>query len=454
MPLLEVEEPLIAPSSNMDVESSTEKNDNNKKSGDAEAKGNNSPAIPKGTAAPTVDWHNLGPPGRTGTIMSFVVILVGVIVSIIMYVYAPSSISLNSWEDGCPSDGDFERSCKANSAVLRISMALTVLFALQLIGTFFYTRFYDLFWIIKFCIFIALTIGFFFASSESFGLGGYAWFARITGFLFLILQQVILLDVAYSWNEKWLEYAGGPDGERNRDWLIGIIVISFFFLAGSYAAIGVMFWQYGHCEDSTIIIGLTLALTVTLTLIQLFFSEEGSILTSAIMTAYATYVCYSAVTLNPAVECNHALDTGYQTLSTAIGLALTAISLLWTTYNTVSRFPTVLDSNNQAVDLSQVTITNKPSGARSPSAGNAHEVASEPSLMNQLLLQVSVLFILVSGYYAMVLTNWATEQANSSISNPRSGRAAMWIQAAGQWIAIAMYGWSLIAPRILSDRDF
>jgi cell wall-associated NlpC family hydrolase len=120
----------------------------------------------------------------------------------------------------------------------------------------------------------------------------------------------------------------------------------------------------------------------------------------------------------------------------------------------VSRFPTVLDSNNQAVDLSQVTISNKPTGGRSPSAGNAQEVASEPSLMNQLLLQVSVVFILVSGYYAMVLTNWATEQANASISNPRSGRAAMWIQAAGQWIAIAMYGWSLIAPRILSDRDF
>jgi hypothetical protein len=452
--LLESEEPFIALSSIMDVESSAEKNDSARKSGDTDANGNSTPATSKGTAAPTVDWFSLGPPGRNGTIMSFLSILAGVIISIIMYVYAPSSISLDSWEDGCPSDGDFERSCKANSAVLRISCALTVLFALQLVGTFFFTRFYDLFWIIKFGIFIALTIGFYFGSSESFGLGGYAWFARITGFVFLILQQVILLDVAYSWNEKWLEYAGGPDGERNRDWLVGIIVISFFFLAGSYAAIGVMFWQYGHCEDSTIIIGLTLALTVTMTLIQLFFAEEGSILTSAIMTAYATYVCYSAVTLNPAAECNLALDTGYQTLSTAIGLALTAISLLWTTYNTVSRFPTVLDSNNQAVDLSQVTISNKPTGGRSPSAGNAQEVASEPSLMNQLLLQVSVVFILVSGYYAMVLTNWATEQANASISNPRSGRAAMWIQAAGQWIAIAMYGWSLIAPRILSDRDF
>lgn len=120
----------------------------------------------------------------------------------------------------------------------------------------------------------------------------------------------------------------------------------------------------------------------------------------------------------------------------------------------MSRFPTVLDSQGQAVDLSQVSISTKPQGARSPSAGNAAEVAAEPGLMNKMLIQVSVVFVLVSGYYAMVLTNWATEQANTSISNPRSGRAAMWIQAAGQWIAIAFYGWSLIAPKLLVDREF
>lgn len=317
----------------MDVESNRESQSESKNS-DKNATGKASPAVPGGTATPTVDWFSLGPPGRNGTIMSFVAVLAGVIVSIITYVYAPNSISLDSWEDGCPSDGDFERSCKANSAVLRVSCALTVLFGLQLIGTFFFTRFYDMFWIIKFCGLIALVIGFFFGSSSSFGLDGYAWFARITGFFFLILQQIILLDVAYSWNERWLAYAGGPDGEKNGNWLVGIIVISLLLFAGAYSAIGVMFWQYGHCQDSTVIIGLTLALTVVMTLIQLFFSDEGSILTSAIMTAYATYICYSAVTLNPSAECNYALDTGYQTLSTVIGLALTAISLLWTTYNT------------------------------------------------------------------------------------------------------------------------
>ena len=45
-------------------------------------------------------------------------------------------------------------------------------------------------------------------------------------------------------------------------------------------------------------------------------------------------------------------------------------------------------------------------------------------------------------------------QENEAQSDPRTGRAAMWIQAAGQWIAIIIYLWSLIAPKVFPNRDF
>jgi hypothetical protein len=272
-------------------------------------------------------------PGRFGTIMSFIVFLVGLLVSIIMYVQAPTKINLDSWYNGCPSSGSFERSCKANSAVLRVSCALTVFYACQAIFTRIYTQYYDSLWVPKVLAFGALIIGLFFGDSSSFGLDGYAWFARITGFFFLILLQVILIDFAYSWNEKWLEYAGGPDGEKGRFWLIGIILISIAFFAGSFTVLGLLYWQF-DCSDAKVIISLTLCFSVIATIIQLFFSEQGSILTSAVMTAYCTYVCYSSVTLNPDTSCNLTLDSEYQTISTIIGLTLTVISLLWTTYNT------------------------------------------------------------------------------------------------------------------------
>ena len=56
-------------------------------------------------------------------------------------------------------------------------------------------------------------------------------------------------------------------------------------------------------------------------------------LTPATMTAYATYVRYSSVSLNPNLSCNPTIATSYQTLSTVIGLVNLVISLVWTTYN-------------------------------------------------------------------------------------------------------------------------
>ncbi len=56
--------------------------------------------------------------------------------------------------------------------------------------------------------------------------------------------------------------------------------------------------------------------------------------------------------------------------------------------------------------------------------------------------------------FTQVLTNWATMQENNTQSDPRTGRVAMWIQAAGQWIAILIYLWSLVAPKIFTNRDF
>ena len=53
-----------------------------------------------------------------------------------------------------------------------------------------------------------------------------------------------------------------------------------------------------------------------------------------------------------------------------------------------------------------------------------------------------------------VLTNWTTLQSDDTQSDPRTGRVAMWIQAAGQWVAILIYLWSLIAPTVLTGRDF
>lgn len=250
--------------------------------------------------------------GKQGTAMSFGLLVVSMVLSIVMLQYAPSHIHLSTWNDGCPNG--YEDSCKANSAVFRFSFALTIMFVLQALGSAVHPKFYDVFWVPKIIAFICVVIGFYFASSSIFGLGGYAWVARITGFLYLILQQIILLDVAYSWNERWVAYSC-DDGEMGSRWLRGLLMISTTLFVGSLVVIALLYWQFDGCPENVGIITITLVLPALATIYQVFFSEEGSLLVSAIMFAYCTYICYSSVTLNPDASCNPTISSGYQTIS-------------------------------------------------------------------------------------------------------------------------------------------
>ncbi len=272
-------------------------------------------------------------PGSTGTLMSFLTVTVGIIVSIICYQYVAESDSLSSFNELC-SDDLYKSSCKANSAVLRISFALTLLFSLQIIGTALLTDFYDRFWGLKVLLFIVMVISFFYTSADIFGTNGYAWFARITGFFFVILEQVILIDLAYTWNEKWIEYSQQVDVNRQtliqgNVWLTGIIVFSCIFFFIAYLGIGLMFQEFNtNCQDTITILSLAIVLPFIATIIQLFFADRGSILTSAIMTLYSSYVCFSSISLNPNDSCNPTLNSKYQTISSVRSVVLSPNCLI------------------------------------------------------------------------------------------------------------------------------
>lgn len=43
---------------------------------------------------------------------------------------------------------------------------------------------------------------------------------------------------------------------------------------------------------------------------------------------------------------------------------------------------------------------------------------------------------------------------NSDIELFNANAASMWIKALSSWTCVTIYGWSLAAPLILTDRDF
>ena len=72
------------------------------------------------------------------------------------------------------------------------------------------------------------------------------------------------------------------------------------------------------------------------------------------------------------------------------------------------------------------------------------------------LWKLNVVLALISCWVAMTLTGWGTieDYDDSRIANPQVGRVNMAMIGVSQWMAILLYIWTLVAPRLFPDRDF
>jgi len=64
-----------------------------------------------------------------------------------------------------------------------------------------------------------------------------------------------------------------------------------------------------------------------------------------------------------------------------------------------------------------------------------------------------LIFALASAYVAMLFTNWNLNDVGEDLSIDK-GWTSAWIKIVTQWFTFLLYGWTMVAPSILSDRDF
>jgi hypothetical protein len=159
-----------------------------------------------------------------GSLFYFVIIILTITTSIVIQVYYADSIKISRWNIGCE-DIEYHSVCVATTSVMRFSISLVVLLGLEMLGTFIHAAYFDLFLIFKFVGYVALVLGSFYATSLD--MLNYAWFARFVAFIFLIYQQIILIDFAYNWNATWVQKS---DASENYSWLYALMITSNVFL--------------------------------------------------------------------------------------------------------------------------------------------------------------------------------------------------------------------------------
>ncbi|GAB0093049.1 hypothetical protein DMENIID0001_081010 [Sergentomyia squamirostris] len=131
-----------------------------------------------------------------------------------------------------------------------------------------------------------------------------------------------------------------------------------------------------------------------------------------------------------------------------IGLVIWLFCVLYSSLRSASQVARVTnpDPERQVLTATLTEDDSKPSNSDEKVWDNEESsVAYSWSLFH-------VVFATATLYVMMTLTNWY--QPNSSLETLNANAASMWVKIVSSWLCLSLYTWSLVAPIVLSDRDF
>lgn len=168
------------------------------------------------------------------------------------------------------------------------------------------------FWFFKFLIIIGLIVAAFFIPPQPFGTV-WMWFGMIGGFLFIIIQLVLLVDFAHAWNESW---TAAYEETESKWYMCGLIFFTLLFFSITIAAVVCFFVFYtvpDDCSLNKFFISFNLILCVIITVISILppvqeRQPHSGILQASMISCYIAYLTWSAMTNEPNVKCNPSLD--------------------------------------------------------------------------------------------------------------------------------------------------
>jgi len=384
-------------------------------------------------------------------------------------------MTYNAWYEPCEKYADDPKlllQCAGNAGVYRPTFLASLFFTASAVATRFSPSLNREAWPAKYASFFLLVMASVLIPNDPLFSQFYLWVARFGATIFAVLQQVILIDVAYNWNADWVERSNQCDRVSygsGQVWLKAIIASCVGLYALTIVGISLLYHYFGECAGNNWVISLSLVGVLALTAIQLS-GNEGSLLTSAVISLYVVYLAFSIVSKNPEEKCNPRLGRN-DALGVTIGLTLTFISLAWTGWSwsaeerlNVEGVQTTKGvhqnrSSSNAIDLDVPFLDPEDQPAQGVVMETDTLASNSNSIGGTALWKLNVVMALISCYVAMTLTGWgalefALSDETHHAANPQVGRFNMAMIGISQWIAILLYMWTLTAPRLFPDRDF
>eukprot|EP01129_Flabellula_baltica_P014493 TRINITY_DN6946_c0_g1_i1.p1 TRINITY_DN6946_c0_g1~~TRINITY_DN6946_c0_g1_i1.p1 ORF type:complete len:452 (-),score=64.06 TRINITY_DN6946_c0_g1_i1:171-1526(-) len=327
-------------------------------------------------------------------------------------------------------------------------------------------------WAIKLPLLLVFCFGFFFVPNEVFVY--YGWFALFGSGLFILIQLILLVDFAHSWNESWVK---NFEEQQTRIWavlLLGSTIVLYLVSIVGSILLYVFFTENPNvCWMNSIFITVNLLLCFTFSVFSIFpkvqeLNPKSSLLTSAVVTAYSTYLVFSSLQSEPSdMQCSSLPVSGDGAVY--LGVIITFASVLYAAIRVShSELHADDDPNDEKRSLMSVAVPEK----YREQVDNATEAIDEEEVVPPIYEEVTTeeeesdtpsynysyfhfTFFLAALYLTMVLTNWYVNHVSDDESQSivvDQGIVSVWVKIISSWCTILLYVWTVIAPIIMPGR--
>lgn len=332
------------------------------------------------------------------------------------------------------------------------------------------------FWGIKYLLVIAGMVGAFFIPEGSFG-PTWMYFGMAGGFLFILIQLILIIDFAHSWAESWV---GNYEETESKKWYAALMIsmlICYALAITGIVLLYVYFTQANDCVMNKVFITLNLLVCIIASVISILpnvqeMQPRSGLLQSSIITLYIVYLTWSSLANNPDRNCNPGFLLGIGgsgdkdktkvrfDSESIVGLIIWMCCVLYSSLRTASKSSKitmsehVLVKDNGAVRSHDVNLVeHEETGSVDGGEGGGTKVwDNEEEGVAYSWSFFHVMFGLATLYVMMTLTNWYSP--NSSLETLNANAASMWVKMISSWLCGALYIWTLIAPIALPDRQF
>merc|ERR1712106_10742 len=335
------------------------------------------------------------------------------------------------------------------------------------------------FWGLKALIMVAFVVAAFFIPSDPFVTVWY-WFGLFAGMAFILVQLILYIDFAFNTNEQWVGNMEDAGDERDRKcWFSLLFGSTFVIYALCAVGIGFMYYYYAgyytattsDCGLHKFFISFNMLLCMLMTVVSILpkiqeANPSAGLLQSAVISAYVLYLTWSAMASNPEKECNPSIvkilngtDTNETTQPTMItgydsqsifGLIIFFIAVLYSSIRSGSQ------GDRMGLGGESVAMTEPSEPIDAGESGHGQKVwDDEEDQVNYNYSWAHFQFSLATLYIMMTLTYWFNiGQVSEDGQLAIAGFAPVWIKIVSSWFCVILYLWVLVAPAVLTDREF